>query len=66
MRNTLTTTAGSLGFTFPVWADMMVQGWQVTIAILGGLVLAATLYNKILEIRQRRRDLARSRLADRD
>lgn len=51
------TTTGGVALVFPFWADWFVAGWQVLIAIMGGIVLALTVYNKWLEIKKNRRDL---------
>jgi hypothetical protein len=50
-------TAGAGGLTYPLWNELLTSGWQVAIAIMGGIVLALTIYSKFLEIRQRRKDL---------
>lgn len=49
---------GGAGVTFPAWGNALTAGWQVAVALMGGIVLALTIYNKILELKQRRRDLA--------
>lgn len=48
---------GGLGLTFPVWAQTLEQVWTILIGFLGFVVLVLTIYNKVLELRQRRRDL---------
>jgi len=50
---------GSVAITFPAWAELLQEGWQVFIAIMGAAVLALTIYSKVLEITQRRRDLGK-------
>ncbi len=48
---------GGTGLTFPLWGALLSSGWNVALGIAGGIVLLLTIYSKILEIRQRRRDL---------
>jgi hypothetical protein len=49
---------GSAALTWPAWSVLLSTGWNYTIAVLGGVVLIMTAWNKILENKQRRRDLA--------
>jgi membrane protein implicated in regulation of membrane protease activity len=49
--------AGSAGVTNWVWLPWLPLVWQIFVGALGAEVLAMTLWNKILENKQRRRDL---------
>lgn len=49
-------TAGA-AVTSPAWIDFMSHIWQTMVPLMGAIVLALTIWNKILENRQRRRDL---------
>lgn len=51
---------GGVGLSFPAWGQYLMTGWQVLIGLMGGVVLALTIYNKYLEVKQRRRDLAQA------
>lgn len=55
--NTAAVVASVVVPSSPFWAAWMTSWWQVMIAIAGAVVLGLTIYNKVLEIRQRRRDL---------
>ena len=55
--NTVALAVGGGGITSPFWSVWLTSGWQILIAVAGAVVLALTIYNKVLEIRQRRRDL---------
>lgn len=57
MKDVPAYTLGGLGLSFPAWAQFLEQGWTALIGFLGFAVLVLTIYNKILELRQRRRDL---------
>jgi tetrahydromethanopterin S-methyltransferase subunit E len=46
---------GSAAVTFPAWSLLLSHGWDVVIAVLGVIVLVMTIYNKSLEIKQRRK-----------
>ncbi len=48
---------GSTGLTFPLWGTWLSSGWNIALGVAGAIVLGLTIYNKILEIKQRRRDL---------
>ena len=50
-------SVGGWGLTYPLWGSWLNSGWQVGIAILGAIVLVLTIWNKVLEIKQRRKDL---------
>ena len=56
--NTVAAAVGGGGLSAPIWGAWLTSGWQVLIAVAGGALLILTIYNKVLEIRQRRRDLA--------
>lgn len=49
---------GGAGASSPLWLNSLTTGWQIVIAIMGFIVLSLTIYNKILEIRQRKKNLA--------
>ena len=49
---------GGAGVSSPLWLHSLTVGWQVAVSLMGGIVLALTIYNKILELKQRRRNLA--------
>jgi len=57
MKDLVPLTQGGIAVTFPAWAPLLSSGWNVFIAIMGGTVLALTIYNKVLEIKQRRKAL---------
>lgn len=48
---------GGVAVTFPAWGQFLTSSWQVMVALMGAIVLGLTIYNKILEAKQRRRDL---------
>jgi hypothetical protein len=50
-------TGGTAAATYPFWSQLISDGFQAVIAIAGVVVLGLTIYNKILEMKQRRRDL---------
>jgi membrane protein implicated in regulation of membrane protease activity len=50
-------TAGGAAILNPVWMEWLGPMWQGIIAILGALVLAAALWNKVLEIKKNKKDL---------
>ncbi len=55
--NTMALAVGSGGITSPFWSIWLTSGYQWILAIAGAVVLGLTIYNKVLEIIQRRRDL---------
>lgn len=55
--NTLPIAAGTAGISNPLWMDLLSSSWQIGIGGLGALVLILTAWNKILDIKQKRRDL---------
>ena len=55
--NTAPALAGAAAVLNPVWLTWLPSVWQVGIALLGAAVLVATLWNKILDIKQKRREL---------
>lgn len=57
MKLSAAIAAGSAGLTNFVWLPWLPLAWQFLIGALGAAVLAMTLWNKILENKQRRRDL---------
>ena len=50
-------SAGRTNFVWLPWLPWLPLVWQFLIGALGAAVLAMTLWNKILENKQRRRDL---------
>jgi hypothetical protein len=46
---------GSAAVTFPAWSLLLAHGRDIVIAVLGVIVLVMTIYNKSLEIKQRRK-----------
>lgn len=61
MREIAPFAQGGAAVTFPAWAPLLSSGWNVLIAVLGGTVLILTIYNKFLEIQQRRKALRDSK-----
>jgi hypothetical protein len=61
MKELLPVAQGSAGVTFFAWAPWLSDGWAVIMAVLGATVLVLTIYNKILEIKQRRKSLSAGR-----
>lgn len=59
MKETAPWSIGGAAVTFPAWGEFLNNGWQVFVAVMGAVVLAMTIYSKYLEIKQRRRDLAK-------
>ena len=57
--NAMAATVGAGGVAYPIWATWLTTGWSVTVAIAGGALLALAIWNKILENRKLRRDLAK-------
>lgn len=60
VKDTPAYLVGSAGLTSPWWApwlDYLSYFWQGVVFVLGAFIMGLTLYNKILEMRQRRRDL---------
>lgn len=56
-RDAVDTAAGAAGLTLPIWIAWLPVFWQIVIALGGGVVLALTAYNKILEIKLKRQEL---------
>lgn len=59
VRDTVDTATGITGVTLPVWITWVPVAWQGIIAVLGAIVLVITLYNKILELRLKKRELSK-------
>ncbi|URC15530.1 hypothetical protein DB2_28 [Octadecabacter Antarctic DB virus 2] len=57
MKELIPVVQGSAGVTFFAWSPWLSDGWSVIMAVLGAAVLVLTLYNKLLEIKQRRRSI---------
>ena len=60
MKDTPAYLVGSAGLTSPWWAPWLEQlsyVWQGLVFVLGAIIMCLTLWNKILELCQRRRDL---------
>jgi hypothetical protein len=57
MKEIIPIAQGSAALTFPAWGPYLSGGWNVLIAMMGMVVLALTIYNKALEIKQRRKDI---------
>lgn len=58
-KDVVPATAGALGVTFPAWGNLVTSWWEGFIAILGAIVLVLTIWNKWLEIKQRRAEMGR-------
>ena len=59
MKETSITTGSALSLFMPLWLDWLPLLWQFLISIVAGLVLFLTAYNKILEIKMRRKELSK-------
>jgi hypothetical protein len=59
IKDTVDTATGVTGVTLPVWITWVPVAWQGIIAVLGAIVLLLTLYNKILELRLKKRELSK-------
>jgi len=59
VKDTVDTATGITGVTLPVWITWVPVAWQGIIAVLGAIVLVITLYNKILELRLKKRELSK-------
>lgn len=57
LKDMSTWSLGVSSITFPAWGQILAEGWQLLIGFMGAVVLGLTIYNKILEAKQRRRDL---------
>lgn len=57
LRDTVDTATGVTGVTLPLWIAWVPVAWQGIIAVLGGLMLLLTLYNKFLELRIKQKEL---------
>lgn len=55
--NVTAVATGAGGLSYPFWNAWLTSGWSTLIAILGAIVLALTIWNKILEVRLKNRDL---------
>jgi hypothetical protein len=55
MKEIIPLAQGSAALTFPAWGPYLSGGWNVLIATMGMVVLVLTIYNKSLEIKQRRK-----------
>jgi membrane protein CcdC involved in cytochrome C biogenesis len=57
MKEIIPIAQGSAAVTFPAWSPFLSSGWDVLIAAMGMIVLILTIYNKTLEIKQRRKEM---------
>jgi tetrahydromethanopterin S-methyltransferase subunit E len=57
MKEIVPIAQGSAAVTFPAWAPFLSGGWDILIAAMGMIVLILTIYNKTLEIKQRRKEM---------
>ena len=57
VRDGIPIIQGSAAVTFPAWSLLLANGWDIAIAVLGVAVLVLTIYNKTLEIKQRRKEI---------
>jgi len=55
--NVTAAAAGAGGISFPIWNNFLTSGWSILIAVMGAIVLGLTIWSKILEIKQKNRDL---------
>ncbi len=55
--NVVAATVGTGSLTYPLWTTWLTTGWQVAVAIAGGVLLCLAIRNKILENRKLRREL---------
>lgn len=55
--NVATAAIGSVSISSLVWWSWLSSGLQIIVAIGGAVLIGLTIYNKILEIKQRKRDL---------
>ena len=58
--NVTAAAAGAGGISFPLWNSFLASGWSAIVAVLGVIVLLLTIWNKILEVRLKNRDLKKS------
>lgn len=57
MKDAVVTTGSGGALFLPWWIDWLPHMWQASVSILAGVMLMLGVYSKILEIRQRHRDL---------
>lgn len=57
MKETAITTGSAVSLFMPLWLSWLPAIWQLLISVLAGLILGLTAYNKILEIRLKRKEL---------
>lgn len=61
MRDGALIATGGAAVTSPAWFEYLMHilpvVWQTSVAVAGGTLIFVTLYTKILEMMQRRRDL---------
>ncbi len=55
--NGVSAATGSAGVSFPFWDMSLSSGWSILIGLAGGLVLLLTIWDKVLQIRLKNRDL---------
>jgi len=55
--NPVSVVIGSVSVSSLVWWSWLSSGLQIIVAIGGAILIGLTIYNKVLEIQQRRRDL---------
>ena len=59
MKETSITTGSAISLFMPLWLDWLPLVWQFLISVVAGIVLFLTAYNKVLEIRIRRKELSK-------
>lgn len=57
MKETAITTGSAVSLFMPLWLSWLPAVWQLLVSVLAGLILGLTAYNKILEIRLKRKEL---------
>ena len=57
MKETAITTGSAVSLFMPLWLSWLPVFWQLLVSVLAGLILGLTAYNKILEIRLKRKEL---------
>jgi uncharacterized integral membrane protein len=57
MSNTVAASTGSVALSYPAWAIHLSSQWSIIVAVLGAVVLLLTIWNKVLEIKMRRKSL---------
>ena len=57
MKDAFPIMQGSAAITFPAWGQFLAGGWNTFVAVMGAIILILTIWNKILEIKQRRKEM---------